>query len=146
MSRKGIKNKRTLIREQRMIEAARNAARAADGSTDGGVLLDCLDVMEAGMRYFFGRFQTENAEKKPDWDTADSALLHAVAIAKDITPYRHPRLTTMKVSHDPNADPPLDDLTREELRQQIDRHLEELGLFLTTERPADPNRGNGSVS
>jgi hypothetical protein len=139
MSRKGIKNKRTLIREQRMIEAARNAARAADGSTDGGVLLDCLDVMEAGMRYFFGRFQTEKAEKKPDWDTADSALLHAVAIAKDITPYRHPRLTTMKVSHDPNADRPLDDLTREELRRQVIQDLKELearGYFQIVERPA----------
>jgi hypothetical protein len=138
----GSRNKKTLIREQRI----REAAKLARGPEEGAILLDCLDVMEAGMRYFFGRFQTEKAEKKPDWDTADSALLHAVAIAKDITPYRHPRLTTMKVSHDPNADPPLDDLTREELRQQIDRHLEELGLFLTTERPANTNRGNGSVS
>src|SRR5271170_4279117 len=67
------------IREQRMIEAAKIAARAADGSTDGVVLLDSLDVMEVGMRYFFGRFQTEKAEKKPDWDKADSALLQAVA-------------------------------------------------------------------
>jgi hypothetical protein len=75
-----------------VIEAAKNAARAADRSTDGVVLLDSIDVMEAGMRYFFGRFQAERAEKKPDWGKADAALLQAVAIAKDITPYRHPRL------------------------------------------------------
>jgi hypothetical protein len=78
-------------------------------------------------------------KRNPDWDTADSALLHAVAIAKDITPYRHPRLTTMKVSHDPNADRPLDDLTREELRRQVIQDLKELearGYFQIVERPA----------
>ena len=40
----------------------------------------------------------------------------------------------------------LDGLSKAELRQQIERDLEELGLFLTTERPANTNRGNGSVS
>ena len=77
MSRKGIKNKRTLIREQRMLEAAKNAARTADRSADSAVLLDSLGVMEAGMRYFLGRFQAESAEKKPDWGKADAALLQA---------------------------------------------------------------------
>ena len=52
----------------------------------------------------------------------------------------------MKIAHDPNADRALDDLSKEELRQQIERDLEEIGLFLTTERPADTNRGNGRVS
>jgi hypothetical protein len=128
-----------LIREQRI----REAAKLARGPEEGAILLDSLQIMEAGMRYFFGRFQTGVAEKLPNDARVRADILDAVSIAKDITPYRHPRLTTMKVSHDPNADPPLDDLTREELRQQIDRQLEELGLFLTTERPADPNRGNG---
>ena len=118
MSRKGIKNKRTLIREQRMLEAAKNAARTADRSADSAVLLDSLGVMEAGMRYFLGRFQAESAEKKPDWGKADAALLQAVAIAKDITPYRHPRLATMKLAHDPNANR-LNELSREELRARM---------------------------
>jgi hypothetical protein len=82
--------------------------------------------MEAGMRYFFARFLTEKAEKKPDWDTADSALLQAVAIAKDITPYRHARLATMKLSYDPNGDRPLNELSREELRQKVIEQLQEL--------------------
>ena len=128
MSRKGIKNKRTLIREQRMLEAAKNAARTADRSADSAVLLDSLGVMEAGMRYFLGRFQAESAEKKPDWGKADAALLQAVAIAKYITPYRHPRLATMKLAHDPNANR-LNELSREELRARIISKSIELGLI-----------------
>ena len=135
-SRKGIRNKRTLIREQRMIEAAKNAARTADRSIDGVVLLDSIEVMEAGMRYFFGRFQAESAEKKPDWDKADAAFLQAVAIAKDITPYRHPRLATMKLATDPNARK-LSDMSREELRQKIISEVIELGLFPALPAPPD---------
>ena len=33
----------------------------------------------------------------------------------------------------------IDGLSKEELRQQIERDLEEIGLFLTTERPANTN-------
>ena len=57
-----------------------------------------------------------------------------------------PRMATMKIAHDPNADRALDSLSKAELRQQIERDLEEIGLFLTTERPANTNRGNGRVS
>ena len=115
-----------------MLEAAKSAARAANGSTEGAILLDSLDVMEAGMQYFFARFQAERAEKKPDWDKADAALLQAVAIAKDITPYCRPRLTAMKIAHDPNSDRSLDNMSREELRRSVMHDLEELqklGVF-----------------
>jgi hypothetical protein len=128
MSRKGIKSKRTLIREQRDDRAAKHAAHTAGGSIDDAVLLDSLDVMEAGMRYFFGRFHAEKAEKNPDWDKADAALLQAVAIAKDITPYRHARRATMKLASDPNARR-LSEMSREELRQKIVSEVIELGLF-----------------
>jgi hypothetical protein len=63
-----------------------------------------------------------------------------------MAPYQHPRMATMKIAHDPNANPSLDGLSKEELRRKIEHDLEELGLFLTTERPANTNRGNGSVS
>ena len=42
--------------------------------------------------------------------------------------------------------PSLDGLSKKELRRQFEHDLEELGLFLTTERPANTNRGNGGVS
>ena len=111
-----------------MIEAAKNAAHAANRSTDGALLLDSLDVMEAGMRYFFSRFQAERAEEKPRRDKADAALLQAVAIAKDIAPYRHPRLATMKLASDPNANK-FNELSREELRARIISKSIELGLI-----------------
>jgi hypothetical protein len=121
-----------LIREQRI----REAAKLARGPEEGAILLDSLQIMEAGMRYFFGRFQTGVAEKSPNDARVRADILDAISIAKDIAPYRYARLSAMKLASDPNAARALDDLSKAELRQQIDRDLEELGLFLTTERPS----------
>jgi hypothetical protein len=134
----GSKNKRTLLMEQRMRE------RAAGTEV---VQFDSLKIMEDCMNYFYRRFvQIKAKAKSIDDEKAQNAARDAFSIAEKMAPYQHPRMTTMKIAHDPNADRALDGLSKKELRQQFERDLEELGLFLTTERPANTNRGNGSVS
>jgi hypothetical protein len=90
--------------------------------------------------------QIKTKAKGIDDEKLQNAARDAFAIAEKIAPYQHPRMATMKIAHDPNANPSLDGLSKEELRRKIEHDLEELGLFLTTERPANTNRGNGSVS
>ena len=108
---------------------------------------DSLKIMDDCAGFFYRRFLALKARaKSADDEKVCDAARDAFVVAEKMAPYQHPRMATMKVSHDPNADRPLDDLTREELRQQIERDLEEVGLFLTTERPANTNGGNGSVS
>ncbi|MGB6541734.1 MAG: hypothetical protein WBF03_12775 [Xanthobacteraceae bacterium] len=97
------------------------------------------------MRYFFGRFQAGVAEDSPNDAQVRADILDAVSIAKDIAPYRYAGLSAMKLASDPKADP-LDGLSRQELRQKVIQELEALGCFQKMERPANTNRGNGSVS
>jgi len=133
----GSKNKRTLLMEQRIRERGLVAATP----------IDSLKIMDDCMGFFFRRFLAIRARAKiaDDEEVCDAAR-DAFVIAEKMAPYQHPRMATMKIAHDPNADRSLDRLSKEELRQQIERDLEELGVFLTTERPADANRGNGRVS
>ncbi len=134
----GSKNRRTLLLEQRMRD------RAAGTEV---VQFDSLKIMDDCMNYFYRRFvQIRAKAKNIDDDKVRNAARDAFAVAERMAPYQHPRMATMKITHDPNADRSLDDMSREELRQQITRDLEELGLYLTTERPANTNRGNGSMS
>jgi hypothetical protein len=47
-------------------------------------------------------------------------------------------MATMKLTHDPNADRSLDNMSREELRREVMHQLEELerlGVFLNPEPP-----------
>jgi hypothetical protein len=88
-----------------------------------------------------------------EWQVANemvrNAARDAFLIAEKMAPYQHPRMATMKIAHDPKADRSLDSLSREELRQQVMQDLKELealGCFQIVERPANTNRGNGSVS
>jgi hypothetical protein len=109
--------------------------------------IDSLKIMDDCAGYFYRRFLALKARAKgADDEKVCDAARDAFVVAEKMAPYRHPRMATMKIAHDPNADRALDDLSKEELRQQIERDLEEIGLFLTTERPANTNRGNGSVS
>ena len=57
----------------------------------------------------------------------DENLLQAVSIAEKIAPYRHPRLSAMKLAGDPNNPAQFkDDATADELREEIMRRLGEL--------------------
>ena len=96
------------------------------------------------MRYFFGRFQAGVAEDLPNDAQVRADILDAVSIAKDIAPYRYAGLSAMKLASDPKADP-LDGLSRQELARRLFRSLRHLGVS-KMERPANTNRGNGSVS
>jgi protein-disulfide isomerase-like protein with CxxC motif len=75
--------------------------------------LDSL-FMEAGMRHFYTRAMAAK----------DKNLEKAVAIAEKIAPYRHVRLSAVKLAD--NSNNPLrvwDNATADELRAEIMRHL-----------------------
>jgi hypothetical protein len=61
-----------------------------------------------------------------------NAARDAFVVAEKMASYQHPRIATMKIANDANADPSLNGLSKEELRRQFEHDLEELGLFLTT--------------
>lgn len=66
--------------------------------------LDSLHVMEVGMRHFFAKAMHAKANKgKPD--TIDANMLQAVSIAGKIAPYRHARLSAVKLAGDRTARP-----------------------------------------
>jgi hypothetical protein len=96
----GSRKKKSLAREQRICEAA----RLARVSENDAVWIDSLQVMEAAMQYFFGRFQAGMAEKTPDDAQVRADILDAIAIAKIIAAYRHPRVATMRLATDPRPE------------------------------------------
>ena len=87
------KNRRTLLRE-----AEADIAHAKDGTE----ILDCLYVMETGMRYFFMRAQAARSVKGNE-AVVRANMLEAVSIAEKIAPYRHHRLAAIKVASPPCA-------------------------------------------
>lgn len=88
--------------------------------------LDSLYVMEVGMRHFFAKAMHAKTNKgKPE--IIDANMLQAVSIAEKIAPYRHARLSAMKLAGDPNSSVRFkDDATAEELRAEVMRHIAEL--------------------
>ena len=64
--------------------------------------IDSLHVMEIGMRHFLTKAMTAKANKgKPE--VVDENMLQAVSIAEKIAPYRHARLSAVKLAGDPNS-------------------------------------------
>jgi hypothetical protein len=125
----GAKNKRTLIREARMREASVQAQRQL-ASISNAARLDSLWVMEEAMSYFYRRAMTESSRSAGNCNQVRDDLLQAVAIAKEIALYRHPRLSAVKVSAIPSG-PDWPD-TADEMRKVIFRKLREEGFL-----PAD---------
>jgi hypothetical protein len=122
----GSKNKRTLLREARIREATEQASMGIKKSTDPQFMIDSLALMEAGMRYFYGRHLAAVKKGGKASSTADAALLDAIRIAEKIAPYRHPRLSTVRVATDPNQHS--EDMTADEIRDDILAGLEEMGI------------------
>jgi hypothetical protein len=88
--------------------------------------LDSLAVMEEGMRHFYVRAMAAKQAKQPH-EVIDAAMIQAVQIAEKIAPYRHARLSAVKLAGDPNSPVRFkDDATAEELRAEIMRRLAEL--------------------
>ena len=63
--------------------------------------LDSLAVMEEGMRHFYVRAMAAKQTKQPD-KVIDAAMIQAVQIAEKVAPYRHARLSAVKLAGDPN--------------------------------------------
>jgi hypothetical protein len=121
MSRpKGSKNRATILREAEEAMFARHL----DGREQE--FLDSLHVMETGMRHFFAKAMSAKASNaKPE--IVDANMLQAVSIAEKIAPYRHARLSAMKLAGDPNNPYRIpDEATADELRAEIMRHIARL--------------------
>jgi hypothetical protein len=130
---KGSRNKRTLLRE----------AEQHVGSKYVDQVLDNLYVIESAMRHFFIRAEmAKNTNMKPEMiDAYYEKAAHLAALA---APYRHARLSAMKLAGDPNNPVRIkDDATLEELRAEMMKHmgiLIEGGLIDLDALPL-PNRG-----
>ena len=94
--------------------------------------LDSLHVMEVGMRHFFAKAMHAKTNKgKPE--IIDAHMLQAVSIAEKIAPYRHARLSAVKLAGDPNNPTRFkDDATADELRAELMKRiatLQDAGLI-----------------
>ena len=88
--------------------------------------LDSLAVMEEGMRHFYVRAIAAKQTKQPD-KVIDAAMIQAVQIAEKVAPYRHARLSAVKLAGDPNNPVRIkDDATADELRAEI---MEKLSIL-----------------
>jgi hypothetical protein len=114
---KGSKNRSTIIREAQ--EAI--IARGLKGHEQD--FLDSLHVMETAMQHFYVKaiVAKQNNGKA---DVIDANFLQAVSIAEKIAPYRHARLSAVKLAGDPNNPVRFkDDATADELREEVMRRL-----------------------
>ena len=87
-------------------------------------VLDSLYAIEMGMRHFFIRAEMgKNVGRKKE--EVDEDYKQAAALAALVAPYRHARLSAVKLAGDPNNSVPFkDDASAEELREEIMRRLE----------------------
>jgi hypothetical protein len=110
-------NRSTILREAQEVTVARGLLGHEQD------FLDSLHVMEEDMRHFYVRAMAAKQTKQPD-KVIDAAMIQAVQIAEKVAPYRHARLSAVRLAGDPNN--PLrfkDDATADELREEIMHHL-----------------------
>ena len=132
-SRKGIKNKRTLLREANLREAAARAQIDLTCIDDDSINADSLAVMENAMTYFY-RLALKERHRNGDADpkAIRDNLREAVTIAKEVAPYRHPRLSSVKVGSDrTNASHVPDGVTSAELREELFSMIARSGVLPT---------------
>jgi hypothetical protein len=107
---KGAKNRRTLLRE---------AEEALGRGRDPNEIVDMLHVIEEAATHFFIRAELgKNAGRKAEEVDRDyNQAAHLAALA---APYRHPRLSAVKLAGEPNNSARFkDDATADELRAEI---------------------------
>jgi hypothetical protein len=116
---KGAKNRRTILKE----------AEQHVGSKYVDQVLDSLYVIEMGMRHFFIRAEMgTNAGRKKE--EVDEDYKQAAALAALVAPYRHARLSAVKLAGDPNNAVPFKDAASlDELRDEI---MQDLGHLVST--------------
>ena len=110
---KGSRNKRTLLKE----------AERHVGSKYVDQVLDSLYVIEMATRHFFIRAEMgKNAGRKKE--EVDKDYKQAAALAALVAPYRHARLSAVKLAGDPNNPVHFrDDATADELRAELTKRL-----------------------
>jgi hypothetical protein len=112
---KGAKNKRTILRE------AEKEVDLANATNE--IPLDCIYVIEKAMRHFFLRAETGKAVGRSQ-EQVDEDYRQAAALASLVAPYRHARLSAVKLAGDPNNAVPIKDAASlDELRDEIMRDL-----------------------
>jgi hypothetical protein len=123
---RGSRNKRTLLRE----------AEQQVGSKYSDQVLDSIYVIEQAMQHFFLRAKN-TGRKQAD---VDDDYRQAAALAALVAPYRHPRLSAVKLAGGPNdRGSPWDDATAEELKAEIEHRLtvlQEAGILELKPLPA----------
>jgi hypothetical protein len=106
-------------------------------------VLDSLYVLESSMGHFFIRAEMgKNAGRKQS--EVDADYEKAAHLAAWVAPYRHARLSAMKLAGDPNNPVRIkDDATADEIRTELMKHLGILidGGLIDLEALPAPNRG-----
>jgi hypothetical protein len=134
---KGSKNRATILREAEISMTDIIAHRGKEA------FLCALFVMEDGMRHFYAKaMQAKQNNMKSE--IVDHYMQKAIEVAEKVAPYRHARLSAVKLAGDPNNPVRFkDDATTEELRQEIMRRLailNEAGVLDLTALPAPKRR------
>src|SRR5262252_6291853 len=96
--------------------------------------------METGMRYFFMRAQAARNVKGNE-AVVRANMLEAVSIAEKIAPYRHHKLAAVKLNKDPVEPPFRKGASMDELRAEMQKHLEILAPVLDLEALLAPSDG-----
>lgn len=115
-SRRGVPNRRTVLRQARL-------------AAEGKITVDSMAIIQEAAAYFLG---LAHEEKRGGKDTkARRARVRqnyydAAIMAEKILPFRHPRLSTVKVSGDPKN--PLNGQSREQLMAGILADLARFGI------------------
>jgi hypothetical protein len=115
-----------------------------------GQTLDCLFVIEKAMRHFYIRAETGKAVGRSP-EQIDDDYRRAAALANLAAPYRHSRLSAVKLAGDPNSLARFkDDATADELRAEIIKRLTALSeagvLDLTAVPVPEDGIGNRAVA
>ena len=124
----GAKNKRTLLREASMREAASRAQLGLATTDDASIKADSLAVMEEAMSFFYRlALKEKRRNEEADLKAIRDNLREAVIIAKEVA---HARLSSVKVAADRTSMPAVrDDITADELRADIFAEMLRLGLL-----------------
>src|SRR5215831_18808211 len=106
---------------------------------DGALqMVDPLCVIETCMRYFYSLAQTGRKANAP-LDEVRKCFEKAAHLAALAAPYRHPRLSAVKLNKNPIA--PRAKASMDELRAEMQRHLEILAPVLDLEALLAPSDG-----
>ena len=139
----GAKNKRTLLREANIKEAAARAQFDLTMTDDEPIKADSLAVMEDAMTYFY-RLALKEKRRNGDADpkTIRDNWREAVTIAKEVAPYRHARLSSVKVGSDRTNIPDVPEgVTSQEIRAELFSEIARRGLLPTHLTKLLPNSG-----